>query len=372
MRVLQLTCHYYPNLGGVETHLNDLVIGLIKKNNNVFVLCYRPLMVKVKWKVYEKGNNLKIIRIPWLPGFFYKFVKNPIVEFLYLTPGLFITTPFVILIFNPDVIQAHGLIAGFVGTFWGKVFGKRIVNTTHSIYNFPPNGLYHNFARWIFKNSDKVLTLSKQSKIEIATLGIEDKKVTVFTYWIDLNKFKPIKNAKRIVGWENIFVVLFVGRLIEEKGILILLDAAKEWNKKITLVIIGTGPLELTIKKRTLKKGNIKFLGIIDNQKLPIYYSASDLTIVPSIHEEGFGRVILESLACGTPVIGSNRGAIPEAMDSSVGTLIKVTDLEIKRIIEGYFNDKNKLFNHGKRARKYAVEKYNEKNINNIISTYKV
>lgn len=386
MNILQLTCHFHPNVGGVETHLNDLVAELVNKKHNVFVLTYCPLMSDEKWKIFEKQKGLTILRIPWIKGFFYKLVKSPIVEFLYLLPGLFIVLPFILLFKKIDVIHSHGLVAGFVSVFWGKIFRKRVITTTHSLYLFPKKGLYGLLAKWIFGNSSHVLTLSKQSKREIEKLGINPKKITVFTYWIDLNRFKVTGSKLRVkkeLGWKYKFVVLFVGRLVEEKGILVLLEAAKKWNKNISLVIIGTGPLEERIKNQTspLRRvglgyegqaiiKNVKYVGKVNNNDLPKYYNAANVTIVPSIHEEGFGRVILESLACGTPVIGSNRGAIPEAMDETVGELIDVTAKNIKNSVENLFENSGKLKKMSQNARKYTEEKYGKNNINKITATY--
>src|SRR6266498_480047 len=163
MNILQLTVHFSPNVGGVETHLTDLIKGLVKKKSNVFVLTYQPLMTQTNWKVLEKGQNYTIFRLPWIPGFFYAFIRNPIVEFLYLTPGLFLITPIVLLLNKSEVIHAHGLIAGFVGVFWGKFFEKKVILSTHSLYHFPASGLYHDFAKWIFENASSVLCLSNQS-----------------------------------------------------------------------------------------------------------------------------------------------------------------------------------------------------------------
>src|SRR5579859_4644230 len=93
MNILQLTAHFSPNVGGVETHLTDLVHVLTKRNNTVFVLTYRPLVTKASWKMYEKRKRLEIFRFPWFAGYFYALVDNPIVEFLYLVPGLLVATP---------------------------------------------------------------------------------------------------------------------------------------------------------------------------------------------------------------------------------------------------------------------------------------
>ena len=238
MRVLQLTVHFSPNIGGVETHLLDLVNVLTKRGWQTVVLSYQPLVAKTKWQPYEKRNRFEVIRIPWIQGLFYKLVTHPILEFLYLLPGLFLITPLVLLWKNPNVIHTHGIVAGFVGVFWGKVFGKRVVISTHSIYSFPKKGLYREFASFIFKNSDFCLGLSKQAVGEIESLGVDISKVKNFTYWIDLEKFKKIAGAKNKLGWTEEFVVLFVGRLIPEKGVELLLESVKSWDKNINLKIL--------------------------------------------------------------------------------------------------------------------------------------
>lgn len=370
MKILQLTVHFRPNIGGVETHLSDLCQVLIKRGFEVFVLTYRPLQAETSWQIVERGKNIEIIRIPWIPNLFYKLVSHPTLEFLYLVPGLFLLTPLYLALRNPDVVAAHGLVAGFVGVFWGKVFNKRVVIATHSIYHFPKTGWYRNLAGWIFNQSNCILGLSKNSLEEIKSLDVAGGKLKIFKYWVNLEKFIEIPNARKKLNWKGNFFVLYVGRLIQEKGIVELLTAAKTWNKNITLVIAGTGPLEENIKLFQKKLPNMIYLGKIDNDKLPLYYSAADVVIVPSIHEEGFGRVILESLSCGTAVIGSNRGAIPEAIDETVGRLIEVTPKNIKNVVEYFYHHPRKLLNLSSNSRKFAERKFAEKNVETIISQY--
>ncbi len=374
MKILQITAHFRPNIGGVETHLNDLCNSLVKRKFEVTVLTYRPLETKSEWQVIEKEKNLIIIRIPWLPHLFYKLVKMPVLEFLYLLPGLFFATPFVLLLRRIQVIHAHGLVAGFVGVFWGKVFNKRIVISTHSIYSFPRAGIYHRFVTRIFKNASFCLGLSKQAAEEIRTLGISPRKVSDFIYWIDLNKFKvqSVKcKVKKQLGWDDKFTVLFVGRLVEEKGILLLLESVKQWNQAINLKIIGSGPLEEAVKEAALKYDNVEFLGMVDQDRLPLYYSGSDIFIVPSVSEEGFGRVILESLACGTPVIGASKGGIPEALDESVGKLIDISADSIKDAVIFFYENRDKLKKLANNSRKFAERRYSEENVEKIIKAYK-
>lgn len=368
MRVLQVTAHYPPSIGGVETHLADLVKALNSRSWSVFVLTYRPLHKNVSWKLWENENKLKILRIPWIQGFFYKLVDYPILEFAYLSVGLFLVMPWIILLFNPKVIHAHGLVAGTISVIWGKFFQKKVIISTHSIYNFPEHSLYTGFIRFIFKRSDKIITLSKQSSQEVLSLGIDKSKVSVFTYWVDLARFKNQSGAKDKLKIKAKFIVLFVGRLVTEKGVGELLQAVNGFPNGTLTLIAGIGPLEGEVRETESRK--LRYLGPIPQSDLPLYYSAADVLIVPSIHEEGFGRVILESLACGTPIIGSNRGAIPEAIDQTVGLLINITPYNIKKAVL-FLSTHHSILNKMKlKSRKFAEKKYSEKNVESIIRFY--
>ena len=374
MKILQLSVHFAPNVGGVETHLTDLVEGLAKKRHTVFVLTYRPLVKKAPWKFLDKQKkNITIVRLPWIPGFFYKFVTSPIIEFLYLVPGLFFATPVCLVINNPDVIHAHGLVAGFIGVFWAKIFRKRVVVSTHNLYHFPTSGLYRNFAKWIFSNASVTICLSDQSVKEIKKLGVPSEKVKRFIYWVNVDLFRPMdkEKIKRELNLAYPFIILFVGRLIEIKGVRELINAGKDVSNAVKIVIAGDGPMHDEVEKAAQKRdGKIIFIGAIDNKKLPLYYNAADAVIIPSTHDEGFGRVILEALSCGIPVIGSNRGAIPEAMDETVGRLITVTPKNIAQAIMTLQKNKQLLAKLSKNARTFAVKRYSEKNIDIILSTY--
>jgi len=371
MKVLQISAHFNPNIGGVETHLTDLVNILTKRGWRVFVLTYKPLTTKVSSRIYENQQLLKIFRIPWFAGLFYKLIKYPLLEFFYLLPGLFLTTPFVLFFVNPQIIHAHGLVAGFTAVFWGKIFRKKIIISLHSIYNFPRVGVYRSFVTLVFKNADYVLGLSKQSTEEIRSLGIKEIKVKKFTYWIDLKKFKKVDNAKFQLDWEEKFTCLFVGRLVYEKGVVELLRSVKDWDQNICLKIIGSGPLEKKVEDAVLNLPNLNFIKGIDSDNLPIYYSGSDLLIVPSVSEEGFGRVILESLACGTPVIGARKGAIPEALEESVGKIIDISPEKIKQAVEYFYRSRSELKELARKCRGFAERRYSEKNAEKIIKAYR-
>jgi glycosyltransferase involved in cell wall biosynthesis len=111
--------------------------------------------------------------------------------------------------------------------------------------------------------------------------------------------------------------VLFVGRLSQEKGVAVLLDAWKLLKIPLPLRIVGDGPsrpaLEARVEKENLN--NVEFLGRLDGDQTRDQMKKSRFLVVPSLWYEGFPMVIAESFACGLPVLGSRLGAMQEVID---------------------------------------------------------
>lgn len=371
--VFILAIGFLPNIGGLETHLKDLIDELIKKNWKVTVLTYQPLNTPALGKWIEKARNLIIFRLPVLRGLFYKLYKKPFLEFLFLEPLLFLTIPIVLLVYKDiSVVNAQGLIAGFAASFWTKIFRKRYVVTAQSVYHFPKKGLYRLVCRWIFQSADKVIAISKQTKKDIEALGVDPENIVIYTNWENSEAFIPVENkrAKIEVGFPNQFVVSFFGRLVEEKGVKVLIEAIKLSDKRITFAIYGEGPLQTYVVSAAQQIKNIKYMGIVNPNLLPLHYSAADLVLMPSLHEEGFGRVASGALFCGTPVIASNKGALPEVVNDSVGKVINPTPQEIAKTINFFYSHREELKQCAQKARTYALSKFSPKNAEDIISIF--
>jgi len=150
---------------------------------------------------------------------FLKLEKYPALEFLYLFPGLMIAG-IVLLIFKCHqikTIHAQGLVAAAIAVTLGKLFNLPVIVSTHSIYNFPDTGFYRKVVQQLMRSSKKILTLSSQSKEEILNLGLDEKKVSVFTYWINHFIFKPINKEmvrEKLNLPRNKFICLFVDHML--------------------------------------------------------------------------------------------------------------------------------------------------------------
>lgn len=371
--VLIISIGFLPNIGGLETHLKDLIDELIKKDWRVTVLTYQPLSTPALGKWIEKRKNFIVFRLPIVKGIFYKLYKKPFLEFLFLEPLLFMITPLVLLTYpNISVVNAQGLVAGFSASFWAKIFRKRYVVSAQSVYHFPKKGFYRQICKWIFSSADKIIAISKQSKQDIETLGISPQSISIYTNWENSDLFKPIKKetAKKEVGLTNKFVVSFFGRLIEEKGVKVIIDAVKLSDRRITFVIYGEGLLVDYVKKAAQEYPNVTYMGTIPPNLLPLHYSAADIVLMPTLNEEGFGRVAAGALFCGTPVIASNRGALPMVVNDSVGKIIEPTPQEIINAVNFFFHNSHVLKKSARNARKYALSKFSKKNVESIISSY--
>jgi D-inositol-3-phosphate glycosyltransferase len=146
-------------------------------------------------------------------------------------------------------------------------------------------------------------------------------KVNVIPHGVDTSKFKPIGEKE-----ERSFV--FVGRFVEDKDPLSCIKAAEILIKKfedVKVYMIGAGALLNVAKKLVCKyrlNNAVKFLGAVKNEDLPMYYSKALASISPRVP----GMVLLESLACGTPVIAGNINMAPEIIDENCGYLIPASD----------------------------------------------
>ena len=141
---------------------------------------------------------------------------------------------------------------------------------------------------------------------------------------VNLNQFRRTVDrgqARTILGIEEEdFALLTVRRLAPRMGLVTLIEAirrslAKTPNLKVA--IAGKGQLETTLRERISKYGlesNVRLLGYVPEEKLASLYSAFDCSVIPSTELEGFGLSAVESLACGTPVIASDLGGLPEVL----------------------------------------------------------
>lgn len=181
-----------------------------------------------------------------------------------------------------------------------------------NLYHFQKKTLFGQICYWVLKNFDKILVSSQASKKDVLKLGLPKNKVVVYTHWINLKHFQPDnkKKLKKKLGWKDKFTVLFVGRMIPEKGVSLVLKIAKKIKKDVQFKLIGDdGPELVKVRKAAQQLSNLEYLGKIANDKIAPYYGAADVFVYPALYDEDLALVLLEALACGTPVINTNPGS---------------------------------------------------------------
>lgn len=364
--ILILTPFFHPNIGGVETHLTDLVHELDKLNYKVFVHTYSPLTTSTKWKSRETINNIKIFRYRWFgKNLFHKIEKYPFIDFIYLTPYLFFRTFFWMVKNHHKIsaIHSHGFNGAVAGNILGYLFNKKHITSTHALYDNLPSSLTAKLTSFILNKTNLVLAQSVHSKNQLISWGVNKNKIQLYRYWIDPEKFNL--SAKSQLNHK--FTVIFVSRLIVKKGTRIIIKLAKIL-KNIQFIIVGTGPEAEYISKQKLS--NINFMGKVDNNELKNIYLTADIFIQPALYQEGFTRTIMEAVACGLPVVASNIGTIPEIVDDTVSILVKPTVNNFKLAIIK-LSQNNKILSQMKtNCSNYTKKYFSPNNIKMITKHY--
>jgi len=370
-----MSSYFSPNIGGLETHLDGVCNYLAGKGHKVFVITYQPLTTKGKGLKVERVGNMEIHRIQWFGyNWRHKLERYPALLFLYEFPGLFISS-FLFLLRHKkevDVIDAQGLIPAFMAKILAKIFNKRSVVSVHAIFSFERHPIVSKVVKWGLSSFDVIMPFAQKTKDELVAIGLPEEKMKLYTSWVDLNIFRPLAQdkCKQELNLGGEFVVSFVGRLIEKKGVNVLLEAASKVSPNITFAFVGDGPLAGRLNEQAKIQPNIAFLGKMPNKETPKCYNAADVFVIPSQYEEQFGVVVLEALACGTPIIAANRGGIPEVMDSSVGIFIEPTAENIAQVVNHFYQNREVLARLAANCRPYAEARYSRDNMLTIEKAY--
>jgi len=247
-----------------------------------------------------------------------------------------------------DIIHAH-ILTSIVGLIFLKKIGKimfPIVFTAHGTqipemyanmngFSFHDilrklNGwVQYQFDRFSYVNSDKVISVSNyQTKEMMEIYRVPKKKIVSILNGVDTSFYKPdhrsSSKVKESMGLRDRKIVLFVGRLVRKKGVQYLIKAApliiKEVPNVVFLIIGGTDEFaqnESEIRKTIVNLGLKEKFIILKNvpeRSMPAFYNSADVCVVPSINYESIPTVIFEAMACGKPVVATNRWGIPEQM----------------------------------------------------------
>lgn len=173
----------------------------------------------------------------------------------------------------------------------------------------------------------------------------------------------PFDTQKHLLYGDVGDYLLYFGRVIDEKGVDVLLDAAA-LAPEVTLVVAGDGPERKQLEAQAANLGisNVRFVGPKWGDELNDYLQNSRGVIVPSLWHENFPYVILQAFAAGKPVIGSNRGGIPElVLEGRHGYVYEANDPNaLAAAMRTLMTDADKARQMGELARHYVVEEFND------------
>lgn len=221
--------------------------------------------------------------------------------------------------------------------------------------------IYDLWEKKLLDNSDTVTVPTDKIKKEMLKIGINNTKIV--SNGINLDFFKPsekiYKNKQITIGYS--------GRHGKEKRLEDLINVSERF-KNAEILIAGNGPAKSYYEELAEDKHNVKFLGFLDRNKLPNFYSSLDVFVFPSTVETQ-GLVGLEANSCGTPVVGANRKALKATItEGSSGYLYEPGNIDkLETKIEKALNNLNKL---EKRSRRHARKHSAEKSIDKIINLY--
>jgi glycosyltransferase involved in cell wall biosynthesis len=310
--------------GGQELNMFEICNELSQRGHNISLIYLKQGNL---FEQYRKFCNY-LVKVNS-----YEFNRYKINEILYFLPGIFS-------VINIPVIKNSVVFCNaYDSIFFGYVLSllKNIPFVCY--FQVPPFSYNFNYQKVLgFKNAKRFISVSNNTKLDWIKSGIKEDKIDIVYNGTNTEKFKLSENFFYVRNkWnipENTRVISYVGRLDKHKGLETLIGAFALLVKSgITaqLLIAGNPILHFTADgkehpeegekyKRFLKQlsidlgieKNVDFLGhVADTVSL---YQVSDVTVLPSQWSEPFGRVIIESMACGTPVVASRIGGIPEIL----------------------------------------------------------
>jgi glycosyltransferase involved in cell wall biosynthesis len=384
------------NLGdpasGSERVLHQQVLGLAKKNMDVFAITrqqghFLPYRRNVDGLVEEACYCAPTENIP---GFFWSLLREP--SKLY---GLFVRDgPF-------QAAVCHHPFTYFSLLFLKKLRTVPSVHVFHSpthqeyfliherrslLRNFLPIKARWLIERYCLKRSTRIMVLSRYMKQKIVDIyDLPRDKIVVNPGGVDLAYFQPPQNRgaiKRRLGFPDGKIHLLTIRNLEPRmGLDNLLKSIHILKKKhlgIHLLMGGEGTERQNLENLVRQYGmseEVTMTGFIPANLLPQYYGAADFFILPTKDLEGFGLVTPESMACGTPVLGTPVGGTEEILSNFdpyflfSNSSAEAMSAGIQGAITDYFSNKSKYNALRFRCREFAAKNYSwERHIKQLVS----
>jgi glycosyltransferase involved in cell wall biosynthesis len=222
----------------------------------------------------------------------------------------------------PDVIYANQYLDSLFGRLAAWRFGRPFV--CH--LRLPPPDIFCGQYRWGMAGASRLIAISNRTREEYVARGFHRERIDVVHNGIAAEAWNPKTMRSdvraRLDVKPDAFVVVFAGRLHPAKGIDVLIEALPLMPANVEVLIAGREIPDarkeesgVVLRRQAAALGvsaRCHFLGHVDN--IAELYHAAHATVLPSVGSEAFGRAVIESMACGTPVVASRIGGIPEIL----------------------------------------------------------
>lgn len=328
MKILMLSWEYPPRVvGGISRVVHDLSHKLVQEGHDVTVVTYRDGNVPY----IEDDNGVMVYRvdnfmissnnlIDWTMQLNFNMIAK--VGEIIAEKGSF------------DVIHAHDWLVAYAAKTLKTAYRIPLVCTIHATEAGRNSGIrdeqqrYINDTEWMLTyESSEVIVNSNYMRSELQRLfGLPYEKINVIPNGVNLNMYDGIEkdyDFRRRYAMDNEKIILFMGRLVYEKGIQTLIAAMPKilnHYHDAKLLIAGKGGMidELRNQVNYLGLGNkVYFTGYLGSKDVQRMYKCADVSVFPSTYEP-FGIVALEAMLSGTPVVVSDVGGLNEIVDHGV------------------------------------------------------
>ncbi len=323
--------------GGMSTYLRELSLALGKLDHRVDLFTGAGGCTQVE--ITEVGPNSRLITLPAASGCEDKLKMYAHLDQFAADLEHFRREENQ----DYDLIFSHYWLSGWTGQTIKELWGVphlvmfhtlgAVKNASCSEENEPD--LRIKAEKTVSRDCDRVIVAARREKQAlIRYYGAPPEKVTVIPCGVNLELFQPLAQdkARELAGLGVEKIILCVGRIEPVKGLELLLRAAAcLWKQGYAFRLLIAGGDEHSLSAVRLYQQlafdlgigeRVNFLGLLEHRKLPLYYSAADVTVIPS-HYESFGMTALESLACGTPVAATDVGDLKEIIrQGRTGTVI--------------------------------------------------
>ncbi len=325
MKILMLTWEYPPRIvGGISKVVYDLSHRLIKDGHDVTVVTYK----EEGTKEFENNKGVKVYRV----GNYMINPNNFIDWIMQLNFNLVAkATEIITKEGNFDVIHAHDWLVAYAAKALKNSYGTPIVATIHATEAGRNSGIhdetqrYINDTEWMLTyEASEVIVNSNYMKGELQRLfGLPFEKINVIPNGVNLTMYNGVEKDyefRRQYAADNEKIILFVGRLVYEKGIQNLVSAMPKILNNYNdakLVIAGKGGMIDELKSQVESMGisnKVYFTGYLEPKQVVKMYKCADVAVFPSTYEP-FGIVALEGMLSGTPVVVSDIGGLNEIVE---------------------------------------------------------